>query len=81
MHYLSYGLPVLAPTWRRGTAYLRGSVEYDEDTFLSVIDALSDEAEWRRVSDEAYAQAQRLSWDKTLRPLAAVLDGEVGERS
>lgn len=72
--YLAYGLPVLIPAWRRHMSLLRGSVAYDEDTFLAVVDALSDENEWRRVSDEAYAQAQRLSWDETLRPLETVLD-------
>lgn len=52
---------------------LRGSVAYDEDTFASLIAAVSNEEEWRRVSDEAYAQAQRLTWGQTLRPLEALL--------
>jgi hypothetical protein len=73
LEYIAYGLPVLVPAWRRHMDLLRGSIAYDEDTFVSVIRALSNEEEWRRVSDEAYAQAQRLTWDKTLRPLDAVL--------
>ena len=52
---------------------LRGSVAYDEETFASVIAALSSEEEWRRVSDESYAQAQRLTWDRTLDPLDTLL--------
>lgn len=72
--YLAYGLPVLTPAARRYMELLRGSVPYEEETFLAVVDALSDEEEWRRMSDEAYAQAQRLAWDETLRPLEAVLD-------
>lgn len=71
--YLAYGLPVLVPAWRRHLELLRGSVPYDEGTFLSAINALSDEAEWRRVSDEAFAQAQRLTWDETLRPLETLV--------
>jgi hypothetical protein len=71
--YLEYGLPVLVPVWRRHLDHLQGSVTYEEHTFLSVIDALDDEEEWRRRSDEAYAQAQRLSWDETLRPLEEIL--------
>jgi hypothetical protein len=73
LQYLAYGLPVLVPVWRRHMDLIRGSVSYDEHTFTSVIDALSNEDEWRRVSDEAYAQAQQLTWDETLRPLDALL--------
>jgi hypothetical protein len=73
LEYLAYGLPVLVPAWRRHMDLLRGSVAYDERTFASVIGTLSNEKEWRRVSDEAYAQAERLTWDKTLRPLKALL--------
>jgi len=73
LEYLAYGLPVLVPAWRRHMDLLRGSVAYDEQTFSSVIAALSDEDEWRRASDEAYAQARRLTWDETLRPLETLL--------
>lgn len=72
--YLAYGLPVLVPASRRYLELLRGSVPYEEQTFLDVLRTLSRKEEWRRLSDEAYGQAQRLSWDETLRPLEAVLD-------
>jgi hypothetical protein len=71
--YIAHGLPVLVPAWRRHMELLRGCVPYDEDTFLLVIERLSDEEEWRRVSDEAYAQAQELTWERTLQPLEDVL--------
>jgi hypothetical protein len=67
--YIAYGLPVLVPVWRRHMELVRGCIAYDEDTFLSVIEMLSHEPEWQRVSDEAYAQAQELSWERTLQPL------------
>jgi hypothetical protein len=73
LQYLAYGLPVLVPAWRRHMDLLTGSLAYTEDTFRSVIAAASTEQEWRRLSDEAYAQAQELTWDKTLRPLERVL--------
>ena len=76
LEYLSYGLPVLAPSWRRHLELLPGSVAYDEKSFMSVIERLSDEAEWQRLSDAAYSGAQRLTWDETLRPLEDVLRGE-----
>jgi hypothetical protein len=54
---------------------LRGSVPCEEKTFVATIERLSKEEEWRRVSDEAYEQAQRLTWEKTLRPLERLLRG------
>jgi hypothetical protein len=80
LHYIAYGLPVLVPAWRRRMDLLRGSVPYDEHSFLEVIDSLSNEEEWTRVSEEAYAQAQRLTWDETLRPLDAFLRESSVER-
>jgi hypothetical protein len=73
MAYIAHGLPVLVPAWRRHMELIRGCVAYDEDTFLSAIERLSDEEEWRRVSDEAYAQAQELTWERTLQPLEDAL--------
>lgn len=75
LHYLAYGLPVLVPEWRRHLDLLRGSVPYTEESFASVIDGLNDEDRWQRVSDEAYEQAQRLDWNRTLQPLERLLDG------
>jgi hypothetical protein len=75
LEYLAHGLPVLVPAWRRHLHLIRGSVPYDEATFVQAIEALSEEAEWRRVSDEAYAQARRLAWEETLRPLDELLSG------
>jgi hypothetical protein len=76
--YLAYGLPVLVPASRRHLDLLRGSVPYEEETFLDVIDALGSEAQWRHMSDEAYAQAQQLDWGRTLRPLETLLSGSNG---
>jgi hypothetical protein len=76
VQYLSYGLPVLVPSWRRHLDLLRGSVVYTEQTFRSAVDGMSDERRWRAASDEAYAQAERLSWDETLRPLEQLLSSD-----
>jgi hypothetical protein len=72
--YLAYGLPVLVPASRRYLGLLRGSIPYDEETFLAAVTTLSDREQWQRMSDEAYAQAQRLRWDETLHPLETLLD-------
>jgi hypothetical protein len=73
LQYIAHGLPVLVPAWRRHMHLLRGCVQYEEETFLSAIEALSDEREWHRVSSEAYAQASELTWEKTLQPLEEAL--------
>ncbi|WP_441249445.1 hypothetical protein [Kitasatospora sp. McL0602] len=73
LEYLAHGLPVLVPAWRRGLGGLRGSVAYEEETFTEVVAGLGRAAEWQRLSDEAYAEAQRLAWDETLRPLEWLL--------
>ncbi|KOU60701.1 hypothetical protein ADK57_29585 [Streptomyces sp. MMG1533] len=73
VQYLSYGLPVLVPSWRRHLDLLRGSVVYTEETFRSAVEGMNDERRWRAASDEAYAQAERLRWDETLRPLEQLL--------
>jgi hypothetical protein len=75
LDYISYGLPVLVPAWRRHLDLLRGSVPYTEEDFVSLVTALSTEAEWQRKSDEAYAQAQALTWERTLSPLQELLTG------
>ena len=73
LDYIAYGLPVLVPAWRRHMELLRGSVPYDEQTFTSVVAALSKPDAWRRAADESYEQAQLLTWDRTLQPLEDLL--------
>jgi hypothetical protein len=73
LDYIAYGLPVLVPAWRRHLDLLRGSLPYEEETFRSIIDAHSDQDSWQRASNEAYAQAQRLTWNETLAPLESML--------
>ncbi len=73
LDYIAYGLPVLVPAWRRHLDLLRGSLPYEEDNFRDLIDAHSTEEAWTRASDEAYAQAQKLTWEQTLSPLEALL--------
>jgi len=50
-------------------------VPYSADTFASVIAGLSTERDWQAASDLAYDQAQRLTWERTMSPLEALLQG------
>src|SRR5436190_11110067 len=78
--FLTYGLPVLVPAWRRHLDLLRGSLPYTEQSFRSVIDEMTEQKLWQAASDEAYDQALRLDWEETLRPLEDLLAG-VGDGS
>ena len=73
LQYIAHGLPVLMPAWRRDMHLIRGSIPYTEEGFLSTVESLSNERDWQRISDEAYAQAQELAWDKVLAPLDEAL--------
>jgi len=73
LQYLSYGLPVLVPAWRRYLDLLQGSVPYTEESFLSVVETFTSESVWQAASDDAYEQARRLDWEETLRPLEDLL--------
>jgi hypothetical protein len=75
VNYLAYGLPVLVPDWRRHLDLLEGSLPYNEESFLSVVNSMADEARWQSLSDQAYDQAVRLDWDATLGPLDALIAG------
>lgn len=69
LDYISYGLPVLTPDWRRDSLLDSSSVHFTPETFLMRLKEFGDEAAWRAKSDAALATAERLSWDRVLRPL------------
>jgi hypothetical protein len=69
LQYLAHGLPVLVPEWRRHLDLLRGSVPYSEANFRAAVAALSEEGTWHRLSDEAYSEAARRTWEQSLAPL------------
>jgi len=73
LEYLAAGLPVLVPAWRRRAADLGGSLPYEEESFLGVVADHSGKQAWQGASDDAFAQAQRLRWERTLEPLESVL--------
>lgn len=75
LEYISYGLPVLVPEWRRHLELIKGSVPFNEETFPAVVEGLADEDEWTRMSDLAYGQAQELTWDRTLEGLDRMVAG------
>ena len=72
--YLSYGLPVLVPDWRKNLHLFKGSIPYNERDFLKKIKKYSNKMEWQKMSNEAYRQAKQYSWDVVLKPLGKIID-------
>jgi hypothetical protein len=72
--YLSYGLPVLVPDWRNNLHLLKGSIPFNEKNFLEKIKKYSDKRQWQKMSDLAYEQSQKYSWDEVLKPLGEIID-------
>jgi hypothetical protein len=80
LEYLGAGLPVLVPRWRRHLDLLRGSIGYDEESFLATIEVLSDPATWQAAADAAHRQATELTWERTLEPLDRIATQAAGGR-
>lgn len=74
LDYLSYGLPVLTPEWRKDFVLEAGSIYFTVENFLSQIKEYSSKEKWEEKSKAALNIAHTLNWDKVLQPLQTVLD-------
>jgi hypothetical protein len=72
--YLSYGLPVLSPSWLKFSHDLKGVLPFNEDNFLDVLEDNLDPNKWEKISREAYDQAIELDWKKVLKPLEMMIE-------
>ncbi len=69
LEYLSYVLPVLVPDWRPSASELGGTVLYNEQTFVEVVERCSKKEAWMDLHRQALKQAKQLDWKKSLQPL------------
>lgn len=74
IEYISYGLPVLVPDWRKHLNLIKGSILYNKKNFLKKIEKYSNKKEWQKMSDKAYGQAKKLDWNITLKPLEKIIN-------
>jgi len=74
LEYLSYGLPVLTPDWRKDPLLEDVSIYYNENNFLDVIKKYSHKKIWQEMSDKCYNQAKKWVWSETLKPLGDILN-------
>lgn len=69
LEYISYGVPVLTPAWRRDTALDDSSIYYTAEDFLEQVARASTEAAWESLHAAALKDAARFSWDNALKAL------------
>lgn len=71
--YLSYGLPVLCPEWRKDELLNSAMIYYNESNFDKIIKKYSQKKNWLVKHKSAIALSKELDWEKTLSPLIAYL--------
>ena len=69
LEYISYGLPVLTPEWRRDSVLDPSSIFYSSERFLEAVAVLTDPPAWEELSRSSLRIAADLSWDKALEPM------------
>lgn len=74
LDYVSYGLPVLTPDWRKDTLLKKSSIYFNEQNFLKKVKEYSNKIGWQKKSKEAYKQAEKYNWSIVLRPLGKIID-------
>ncbi|SAL82263.1 hypothetical protein AWB74_06206 [Caballeronia arvi] len=70
LEYISYGVPVLTPAWRKDTALDDSSIYYTTDNFLDQVRCASSVRAWEALHASALRDAARFSWDAALKDLA-----------
>ncbi len=73
IEYLSYGLPVLSPDWRKNTYLKKGAISFNENNFLKLTTHYSNKKRWLKIHKQACAQAKKLSWSEVFKPLNSII--------
>lgn len=68
--YLSYGLPVLCPRWRRDQILGPATIAYDPRSFVNDLTPYLKQKNWDQKHQHAVRLARQLSWDRTLAAFA-----------
>lgn len=74
LEYISYGLPVLTPAWRKGPLLAKSSIYYTKENFLEQISFYSRAKEWHIAHSNSLENANELSWNNALRPLSTIIE-------
>ncbi|RLI47830.1 hypothetical protein DRO61_07355 [Candidatus Bathyarchaeota archaeon] len=72
--YISYGLPVLCPEWRKDKLLEPATIYYNEENFSRQVKKYSRRSLWLKKHQAAIRIAKELNWDTTLLPLLKIVD-------
>lgn len=72
--YLSYGLPVLCPEWRKDKLLSSATIYYNESNFNRIVSKYSKPEKWQKKHQAALRLSQKLYWDKNLKPLILIIN-------
>lgn len=73
MDYISSGLPILMPEWRKDKIFEGASVYYNEFNFNKKIKEYSKKAKWTIKHKKAMQLATKYKWKDTLLPLIKII--------
>ena len=74
LDYMSYGLPVLTPEWRKDPILEKYSILYNENNFLQKIKEYSSREKWEKMSNMCLDKAKEWDWEKVLKPLIEIIE-------
>lgn len=74
LEYMSYGLPVLTPEWRKDPRLEKYSILYNEKNFLQKIEEYSSKDKWQKLSNMCFDKTKDWDWEKVLKPLVEIIE-------
>ena len=72
--YLSQGLPVLCPEWRKDNLLKSATIYYNENNIKKQIKKFSQEKYWLKKHHAALKLSEKLKWENTLIPLLKIIN-------
>lgn len=71
--YISFGLPVFCPEWRKDPFLEPATIYYNETNFKSQFKKYSQKKFWLQKHQAALKLAKKLNWETTLKPILPVI--------
>lgn len=74
LEYMSFGLPVISPSWRRDKLLDDATIYYDDvNDFAKKVGIFTKKNRWDEKSNKSIILSKQLSWQKAFRSLDAIL--------
>jgi glycosyltransferase involved in cell wall biosynthesis len=73
MLYISFGLPVFCPEWRKDPLLKPATIYYNDNNFEKQFKKYSQKKNWTKKHRAALKIAKKLNWGKTLSPILPII--------